>query len=91
MEPYSFCPGPAEAAAVTAIGLAAIFIWLLITILVVLVFCKIFAKTGYSWALGLLMFIPIANIIMLFVLAFSEWPIQKELKSLKAQIGQTPN
>jgi len=50
-----------------------------------LVFCKIFSKTGFSWALGLLMFVPIANIIMLFVLAFAEWPIERELRSFKRQ------
>ena len=51
----------------------------------ILVFCKIFSKTGFSWALGLLMFVPIANIIMLFVLAFAEWPIERELSSFRQQ------
>ncbi|HCO96230.1 MAG TPA: hypothetical protein DIU00_20200 [Phycisphaerales bacterium] len=51
----------------------------------ILVFCKIFSKTGYSWALGLLMLVPIANLIMLFVLAFAEWPIERELRSFKQQ------
>lgn len=58
---------------------------LLITLLMVLVYCKIFAKTGYCWALGLLMFIPIANLIMLFVLAFGDWPVLRELRMLKQQ------
>jgi len=48
-----------------------------------LIFCKIFSKAGYSWALGLLMLVPIANIIMLFVLAFAEWPIERELRSFR--------
>lgn len=51
----------------------------------ILIFCKIFSKTGYSWALGLLILVPIANIVMLFVLAFAEWPIQRELRSYKQQ------
>ena len=42
---------------------------------------KIFSKTGYGWALGLLMLIPIANLIMLLVLAFGDWPVLKELKA----------
>jgi hypothetical protein len=50
-----------------------------------LIFCKIFSKAGYCWALGLLMLVPIANIIMPFVLAFGDWPIQRELRSLKQQ------
>jgi hypothetical protein len=48
-----------------------------------LICCKIFAKAGYCWALGLLMFVPIANIIMAFMLAFGEWPIQRQLRRLE--------
>jgi uncharacterized membrane protein len=51
----------------------------------VLIFCKIFGKAGYSWALGLLMLVPIANIIMAFFLAFADWPVCKELRRLKQQ------
>jgi len=46
-----------------------------------LIFCKIFSKAGYSWAFGLLMLVPIANIIMPFVLAFADWPALKSQRS----------
>ena len=62
-----------------------LFIGLLVTILMAWVYCRIFAKAGYCWALGLLMFVPIANIIMPFVLAFGDWPVHKELRILKQQ------
>ena len=58
---------------------------LIISVVQIFVFCKIFSKTGFSWALGLLMLVPIANIIMLFVLAFAEWPIERELRSYRQQ------
>ncbi|OHB84959.1 MAG: hypothetical protein A2Z38_06675 [Planctomycetes bacterium RBG_19FT_COMBO_48_8] len=58
---------------------------LIIVAVKILIFCKIFSKAGYSWALGLLMLVPIANIIMLFVLAFAEWPIERELRSIRQQ------
>ena len=61
------------------------FMGLVVVAIKTLIFCKIFSKAGYSWALGLLMLVPIANIIMPFVLAFADWPIQKELRSLKPQ------
>ena len=51
----------------------------------VLIFCRIFSKAGFSWALGLLILVPIANIVILFVLAFAEWPIQRELRSFRQQ------
>ena len=65
------------------------FIVLVIVALKLLICCKIFSKAGYSWALGLLMLIPIVNIIMAFFLAFADWPVQKELRRLKQQ-QQTP-
>jgi len=68
---------------VMILGLFILFGVLVVTIIKVLVYCKIFSNAGYSWALGLLMLVPIANIIMLFVLAFAEWPIRKELRLLK--------
>jgi NADH:ubiquinone oxidoreductase subunit 3 (subunit A) len=55
-----------------------------------IVYWKIFAKAGYSGALGLLMFIPIANIVMLCVLAFAEWPIRQELNQLRQQVNRYP-
>ena len=58
---------------------------LIVVAVKVLIFCKIFSKTGFSWALGLLILVPIANIVMLFVLAFAEWPIQRELRSYRQQ------
>jgi len=58
---------------------------LIMFVIQILVFCKIFSKTGFSWAFGLLMLVPIANLVMLFVLAFAEWPIERELRSFKQQ------
>jgi hypothetical protein len=60
-----------------------IFFVFIITIIQILAFCKIFSKAGFSWALGLLMLVPIANIVMFLYLAFAEWPIQRELCSYK--------
>ncbi len=61
------------------------FVGLIVVAIKVLIFCKIFSKAGYSWALGLLILVPIANIIMAFYLAFADWPVQKELRKLKQQ------
>lgn len=70
-------------------GCFVLFIWLAMAILTAVIFCKIFSKAGYHWALGLLMLIPIANLIMLCILAFGQWPIQRELEILK-QARMTP-
>lgn len=50
--------------------------WLIMVVLIVLPFWFIFLKAGYSKWLGLLMVVPIVNIVMLYFLAFSTWPSQ---------------
>jgi hypothetical protein len=51
----------------------AIFVIALLA-LVVIPYWKIWQRTGHSGAWGLLMIVPLANVISLWVLAFKEWP-----------------
>ena len=44
--------------------------------------CK---KTGNSGLLGIGLLIPMVNIAIWLYLAFSEWPIERELKALRAR------
>jgi hypothetical protein len=55
----------------------AIFVLILIA-LVVIPYWKIWQRTGHSGAWGLLMIVPFANIVSLWVLAFKEWPALRE-------------
>lgn len=58
---------------------------LISTMITLLIWCKLCSKAGYSWALGLLMLVPVANIVLPFYLAFADWPVQRELRQLKPQ------
>jgi TRAP-type C4-dicarboxylate transport system permease small subunit len=61
------------------------FLWLIIVgLIIVLPFWKIFSKAGFSGVLSILMIIPIVNLFMIFYLAFAEWP------ALKNRPGGTP-
>ncbi len=62
-----------------------ILMGLIVVAIKVFIFCKIFSKAGYCWALGLLTLVPIVNIVMPFMLALGDWPIRKELRLLKQQ------
>ena len=90
-EMYSSYVDPEKlSAAVGPVIIIAVSVFLLIVLLAILVitavvYCKIFHKAGYNWALGLLMLVPIACLIMPFVLAFGHWPIHKELEKLRQQ------
>jgi hypothetical protein len=50
-----------------------------LTLLIILPWWFIFSKAGYSRWLSLLMAIPIVNWVMVYFLAFSTWPRQREL------------
>jgi len=47
---------------------------LLGAVVIVLPFWKIFAKAGLSGWFSLLMLVPMINLIVLYVLAFVDWP-----------------
>ena len=47
-------------------------------VLVVVPYWSIFKKAGFDPATSLLMLIPIVNFVMLYYLAFTEWPILKQ-------------
>jgi hypothetical protein len=76
------------AAALTGFGLFIGIIAIVSIILAIVIWWRIFSKAGYSGALGLLMFVPIANLVMLLILAFAEWPIQAELNQLRMMRSQ---
>jgi hypothetical protein len=42
----------------------------------VIPYWKIFSKAGFAGALSLLMIIPLVNLIVLYVVAFSEWKMK---------------
>ena len=46
----------------------------LLLIAIVLPFRRIFGKAGYSPWLGMLILVPLINLIALYFLAYSQWP-----------------
>jgi len=56
-------------------------------VLMVVIYWKLFSKAGYSGWLSLLMFVPLVNFGMMLFLAFSDWPVLKELRDLRARAG----
>ena len=59
-------------------GLFVVFLfWLAFVCLLGWMWWKIVEKTGYHGSLGLLLLVPVANIVVMAVLAFKQWPSQK--------------
>jgi hypothetical protein len=50
---------------------------LVIILAVIWPVCRIVGKAGYSNAWGLLVLIPLVNVIALCVFAYSDWPVER--------------
>ncbi len=48
---------------------------------------KIVKKTGSSGIASILFYIPFVNVIYIFLLAYSKWPIEKELEQYREKYG----
>src|SRR2546426_7514932 len=84
--PYNNGTGTLDTGALAGIIISSVIFSLIAIIFSVIIYWRIFSKAGYSGAMGLLMFVPIANIVVLCILAFGEWPIYRELKYLREQV-----
>lgn len=63
---------------IAAIGLAvAAYVW-----------SRIFWKAGWGKWTGVLMVVPIVNMLMLFTLAFSRWPVHDRLEELEHELRE---
>lgn len=69
------------------IGLPEMIVLLLVLFFMVLPFWRIFAKAGFPAPLSLLMLVPLVNLLMLFVLAFAEWPATRASSRLCRHCG----
>ena len=55
-------------------------IWMaLMAVIMVVPFWKLSSRLGYPGILGILVLVPIANLIFFYFLAFSSWPIEKRV------------
>ena len=62
---------------------------LILLVVVIVAAVKILPKAGYSAWFSLLLLIPLVNLVMVLVFAFSDWPVQKELRHYR-QGGSGP-
>ncbi len=65
-------PGPIE-----------MMIVLIMPLVIIVPFWKIFSKAGFPPWLSILMLVPLANLLLLFFLAFAEWPVHREANQLR--------
>ena len=67
----------------SSLGAPELLIILMMALIGVVPFYQIFKKAGYQGFFAVLMLIPLINLIMLFFLAFSDWPVLKQLRNFR--------
>jgi uncharacterized membrane protein YjdF len=72
------------------IALLAICFLALALLIALLLWGTIYKKAGYSRAIGLLMLIPLVNVITLIWFAVARWPLEEEVARLRLNSGQPP-
>jgi len=61
---------------------AGFWMMLLVAVVVIVPTLHICSKAGYSGWLSLLVPVPIANLLLLYFLAFAEWPLERRVSGL---------
>ena len=67
----------------SAIGFPELLIIVITALIGIVPFYQIFKKAGYTGFLAILMLVPLGNLVMLFFLGFSDWPVLKQLRNLR--------
>jgi hypothetical protein len=72
----------------TVLGGVFVVIFLLFAVgLIVSIWGMIFSQAGYSFWFGLLMLVPLVNLIWVLVFVVSRWPVTRELEEYRQRFG----
>jgi len=65
-------------------GSVAIIVYLAILLIFLIAYIRIIQKAGYSGWWVLVGIVPVLNVVMFLVFAFSRWPVLRERDALRA-------
>lgn len=68
--------------------LTLIAVYAVVAVVSIAVYLTIIRKAGYSGWWILTIFIPVVNLVMIAVFAFSEWPVTRELRTARLALQQ---
>ncbi|MFI2105637.1 hypothetical protein ACH436_20250 [Isoptericola sp. NPDC019693] len=67
-------------------GTAALVVYLAVAVIFLIAYVRIIQKAGYSGWWVLVGLVPVLNVVMFLVFAFSRWPVLRERDALR--VGQ---
>ena len=68
-----------------SIGISELLVILLVATVFLYPLCRIVTRMGYPGIAGVLAFIPGIDLILAYMLAFANWPVLRELESLRRE------
>ena len=83
-------PSAAALAAMAAMSGVFLLGGLVFTVFMIWIYFLILKKAGMNPWLSLLMLVPLAGFVVLLILAFGEWPVERENRALRAQLSLPP-
>ena len=81
IDPYGQTAAPAGLAVGALIGMMVLYAALIA--FGVYLYVRIARKAGYSGWYAALLFVPVANLVVIVMFAFKEWPIEAEVRMLR--------
>jgi hypothetical protein len=79
---------PQDLTGLFAGGIFGLIIGLVMLVVMLWIWGRIFHKAGFSGWLALLLLIPIVNLVLIIWFAFAEWPLERRAKSLMGSATQ---
>lgn len=65
-------------------------VMLALWLIFVIGYIRVIQKAGYSGWWILIGLVPVVNVVMFLVFAYSRWPVQRENDGLRARLGIPP-
>lgn len=73
-----------------ALGIGFVILYVALVAFGVYLYVRVARKAGYSGWYAALVFVPLVNIVVGIAFAFVEWPVEREVKALRARLGYGP-
>ena len=76
----------------SALGGAAgvlVLVYVAIAVISIIAAVKVVTKAGYSGWWVLIVLVPVVGFVMALVFAFSDWPVLREVRALRAQLASS--
>ena len=65
-----------------------VILYLAAFVFAIYTYTRVAAKAGWPAWYGVLVIVPIVNIVIGLMFVFSEWPVEREVKALRAQLAR---